>query len=166
MRRLVTLLAFLLFASTAQAAPASPASIDALLRVTKAESLMDGMFANIEPVMRQSMARAIQGQPVTAEQQRLLDAMPATLAKVLRDEMSWDKMRPLYVQIYQESFSQDEIDGLLAFYESPAGQAFVAKMPVVMQKSMTVMQARMGPLMDRMRAAMQDAVAEARKTPP
>jgi uncharacterized protein len=61
---------------------------------------------------------------------------------MLREEMTWDKLRPVYVQIYQESFTQEEIDGLIAFYESPAGFAFVEKMPFVMQKSMSIMQSR------------------------
>jgi hypothetical protein len=29
----------------------------------------------------------------------------------MREEMTWDKLRPLYVQIYQKSFTQEEIDG-------------------------------------------------------
>ena len=43
--------------------------------------------------------------------------------------MTWDKLRPLYVRIYQESFTQEEIDGLIVFYESPAGIAFVERWP-------------------------------------
>ena len=78
----------------------------------------------------------------------------------MREEMTWDKLRPLYVQIYQESFTQEEIDGLIAFYESPAGVAFVEKMPFVMQKSMSIMQSRMAPMMEKMKAAIKEAIAE------
>ncbi len=34
----------------------------------------------------------------------------------------------------------DEIAALLEFYKSPAGQAFVDKMPIVLTKSMTLAQ--------------------------
>ena len=162
MNKFIAFVASVLLVSTAHAAPASQESIDALLVATKAESLVNGMYGNIEQFMRQSMTAAAQGQPISEEQQRILDAVPAKFTKVMREEMSWAKMRPFYVQIYQESFNQEEIEGLLAFYKSPAGQAFVAKMPVVMQKSMEVMQSQMGPLMEKMKAAMQQAVAEAK----
>jgi hypothetical protein len=71
-------------------------------------------------------------------------------------------MRPLYIQIYQESFTQEEIDGLIAFYKSPLGIAFVEKMPLVMQKSMTIMQSRTGPLMEKMKAVIDQAMADAK----
>jgi hypothetical protein len=74
--------------------------------------------------------------------------------------LTWEKLRPLYVQIYQESFTQEEIDGPIAFYESPAGVAFVEKLPFVMQKSMSIMQSRMAPMMEKMKAAMKEAIAE------
>ena len=71
-------------------------------------------------------------------------------------------MRPVYIQIYQESFTQEEIDGMIAFYQSPAGAAFVRKMPVVMEKSMRIMQVRIAPMMERMKAVMAQSIAEAR----
>jgi len=163
MKMLVALAASACLATAAHAAPPSAESVEALLVATRSEALAEGMYANLEQYMRQAMAAATQGQPVTAEQQRVLDAVPAKFSAVIRQEMSWSKMRPLYVQIYQESFSQEEIDGLIAFYRSPAGQAFVAKMPVVMQKSMQLMQTQMGPMMVRMKTAMEEAVAEAKR---
>ena len=41
----------------------------------------------------------------------------------MREEMTWDRLHPLYVRIYQESFTQEEIDGLIVFYESPASRS-------------------------------------------
>lgn len=43
-------------------------------------------------------------------------------------------MEPIQIPIYRETFEQAEIDGLIAFYGSPVGQAFVNKMPTVSQK--------------------------------
>ena len=34
-------------------------------------------------------------------------------------------MKDRYVQVYRETFSQEEIDGLIAFYQTPVGQYFV-----------------------------------------
>jgi hypothetical protein len=164
MSRAITLLASLAFASVVHCAPPTPDSIETLLAMTKAEEHANGMFASIDQLMRQSMATAVQGRQLSAEQQRVVDATRAKIVQVLREEMAWEKMRPLFIQIYQESFTQDEIDGLIAFYQSPAGVAFVEKMPVVMQKSMSIMQSRMAPIMEKMKVAMQQAIAEAKTT--
>ena len=71
-------------------------------------------------------------------------------------------MKPLYVQLYRDTFEQEEVDGLLAFYASPTGQAFVNKMPMVMQKSMALSQSLMQSIIPKMTAAMKDAMAEAK----
>jgi hypothetical protein len=160
MVKLITLLASLIFASLAHCAPASLESIDRLVADTKLEKLFDTMSTNVDQVMRRSMEASTQGQQLSPAQRRVIDATAAKFVQVMREEMTWDKMRPLYVQIYQESFTQEEIDGLIAFYESPAGVAFVEKMPFVMQKSMSIMQSRMAPMLEKMKAAMKEAIAE------
>nr|WP_276510032.1 DUF2059 domain-containing protein [Niveibacterium umoris] len=52
----------------------------------------------------------------------------------------------MFLDIYQKTFTQKEVDGMLSFYKSPAGQAVIKKMPQVMQASMQIMQARMSKL--------------------
>jgi len=116
---------------------------------------MDSMYAGMEQMMRQ-------GKPLSAEQQRVLDGFATRFAAVMREDMSWQKMRPLYVQLYRDSFDQEEIDGMLAFYASPAGLAVVNKMPVVMQKSMALSQSLMQSFIPKMTAAMKDAMTEAK----
>jgi hypothetical protein len=164
MLKVITLLALLACASIVHCAPPSADSIDALLAATRAEKNVDLMLANVDQIMRQSMAAAAKGNTLSAKQQRDIDTTLAKLVQVLHEELAWDKMRPLYVQLYQETFTQEEIDGLLAFYKSPTGVAFVEKMPVVMQKSMSIMQARIVPIMEKMKAATQQAIDED-KTP-
>ncbi|MBP6898620.1 MAG: DUF2059 domain-containing protein [Burkholderiaceae bacterium] len=168
MRRLAACLLLALSTSAwAQNGAPSDASIDTLLAVTKAESMLDGLYANLEQQMRQAMVQGVaasaQGKPLTAEQQRVLEAAPVKFARVMREELSWASIKPMQVQIYRESFTQAEIDGLIEFYRSPAGQAFVAKMPVVLNKSMQLMQQRMPAMMSRLQAAMQEVIAEAAK---
>lgn len=160
MRQFTAFFACIAFSCAAHCAPPSEASIHTLLAVTKTETVMDGLFANMEQSMRQSMAAAIPRDRLSAQQLRIVDATPARFIQVMRDEMSWPRMRPVYVQIYQESFTQEEIDGMIAFYQSPAGAAFVRKMPVVMERSMSIMRVRIAPMVERMNAVMAQAIAE------
>jgi uncharacterized protein len=160
MLKVIALLAFLGFASMAQAEPPTLESIDALLKAARTEKLLDTMLANVDQSMRQSMATVAQGQQLTAQQQQVIDAARDSIVRVLREEITWDKMRPIYIQTYQETFTQEEVDGLIAFYNSPAGIAYVEKMPMVLQKTMAITRSRMAPMMEKMKAAMQQAVAD------
>lgn len=160
MRKFLVLIAIWVATGWAQAAPPSTESIEALLTITKSERLMDSAYANLEPVMRQSMAQALKDKHLNAAQQKIIDSAPARFAAVFREEMTFAKLKPLMVQMYQESFSQEEIDGLASFYKSPAGVAMIEKMPIVMQKTMTMMQTMMPPMLERFGAVMEALLNE------
>ncbi len=144
----------------AQAAPPSEASITELLRLTKADSMVDGMLSSMEQNIRQGMQQAAAGKPLSVEQHRMMELAPGKLTALVRDELSWDKLKPIYIQVYVETFEQAEVDGLIAFYRSPVGQSFVNKMPVVMQKSMAITQQRMQAFGPRMEAAMAELMEQ------
>jgi uncharacterized protein len=164
MRRF-SFLFFAVFLSTAvHAATPSDASIDDLLVSMKTEQTLQAIYPTIDKIMRQSVATATKGQTLSAKQQQVLDTLATKAVQVMRQEMSWETMRPLYIEVYRDSFTQEEVDGLTAFYKSPAGAAYVEKMPMVMQKSMALMQARMGPMMARMQTALQQALVEAKNS--
>ncbi len=163
MRQAIAIL-LLLLSSVLTCAAAQPTSesIETLLTLTKTEALIESVYGNVEQAMRQGMAQAVAGKNLSAEQQRSLEATPKRFVTIMREELSWESLKPMYIEIYRDSFTQEEIDGLIAFYQSPVGMAFVNKMPIVMQKSMTSMQARMQPMMEKMKAAMRQALEDAK----
>jgi hypothetical protein len=150
----------LLVCSAARAAAPTSESIEKLLVVTNSEKMVGAIQGQVEQAMKAGMAQAFRNQKMDADAQQLADALGKRMTAELQDELSWDKLKPIYVQVYSETFTQEEIDGLIAFYESAAGKAFVAKMPIVMQKTMGLMQQRMGPMMQKMQKAIQDTVQE------
>jgi len=162
MQKILVLIAALLFSTVLHAATPSEASLDELMAAIRVEKMLDNLYPAMEQSMRQSAAAMTKGQNFTPKQQAAMDAFVTKMMTAVREEISWPKMRPIYVQIYQETFTQEEVDGLIAFYKSPAGIAYVNKLPVVMQKSMSLMQQRMGPMMEKMNAAMKQAVADAK----
>jgi uncharacterized protein len=159
MRKFLTLAAIFV-AFQAYAVPASQESVENLLTVMKTESMMESMYGSVEQMMRQGMKQSVQGKPLTAEQQRFFDSVPTKFVAVMRQEFNWEKIKSMYVQLYRDTFEQNEVDDLITFYASPAGQAFVNKMPVVMQKSLALTQSLMQSLMPKMTAAINDAMAE------
>ena len=151
-----------LMSLTAHAAPPSDASIATLLSVTQSDKMLETMYANMEQMIRQGMQQATAGKVLTDEQKRVMDLAPARLAKVMREEITWASMEPMIVKVYRETFDQTEIDGLIAFYQSPVGQSFVTKMPQVMQRSMEASQAQLQAFMPKLQAAMRDVMKEAK----
>jgi hypothetical protein len=140
--------------------PPSEASIKQLLEVGQAHKLVDTMSAQMLGYMKQIMQQATQGERVTPEIQKHIDSLEAEITAALKEVLDWNKLEPMYVRVYQKSFTQGEVDGLIAFYKTPIGQALLTKMPAVMQNTLNEMQQMMQPMMQRMQRMQQDVVAE------
>ena len=157
----VFLAAALAFATTSlQAAPPSDASINKLLEVSKAGKLMDSVWAQMDGFMKTSMQQVTKGKPLSADEQAIMDKQQAKIIAVMKDELSWAKIKDGFVQVYRETFSQEEIDGIIAFYQSPAGQAFIDKQPALMKNTMAFMQQRMGPIMQKIQQRAEETAKE------
>jgi uncharacterized protein len=79
---------------------------------------------------------------------------------MIKEVLYWNKLEPVYVRVYQKTFTQGEVDGLTAFYKTPTGQALLTKMPAVMQNTLNEMQQMIQPMMQRIQHMQQEVVAE------
>ena len=140
--------------------PPTEASIRQLLEVAQARKLVDSVMAQMDNLMQQTIAQATKGQQISPKVQNDIDRRRAELAALMKDVLDWKKLEPMYVRIYQKTFTQQEVDGMIAFYKTPAGQAVMSKMPTAMQNSIDEMQASMAPVMQKMQQMQQEVVAE------
>lgn len=76
--------------------------------------------------------------------------------------LTWSDLEPAMVKIYQDNFTQEDINGLIAFYKTPPGKTTIEKMPVVMQQSMAVGQDAMMKVMPELTEVMKGFVSELR----
>jgi len=118
--------------SAPPAPPVSEASIKQLLEVAQAHKLIDSVMAQMETLMQQSIAQATRGQQIPAKVQKDIDQRHAEVVTMMKELLDWKKLEPMYVRIYQKTFTHAEIDGMIAFYKTPAGQAVISKMPSAM----------------------------------
>ena len=116
-------------------------------------------MAQMDNLMQQTIAQATQGQKIPPKVQKDIDQRRGEIIAMMKELLDWTKLEPLYVRVYQKTFSQQEVDGMIAFYKTPAGQAVIAKMPTVMQNTIEEMQQMMGPVMQKMQKMQQDVVA-------
>ena len=133
--------------------PTKEAKIDRILTLMKAEALTDQVFEQMKAVTA-SMVPA----DATEKQRAHAQELDAKLMDLVKAQMSWDKIRPEYVKLYSETFSDGEIDGMLAFYQSPAGRAMLEKMPVLVSKTMALAQSRMAPLLPEIQRLAKEAM--------
>jgi uncharacterized protein len=136
------------------------ASIRQLLEVAQAHKLVDSVMAQMDSLLQQTIAQATKGQPIPDKVQKDIDQRRTEVLTMMKDLLDWKKLEPMYVRIYQKTFTQQEIDGMIAFYKTPAGQAVITKMPAAMQNTIDEMQQMMGPVMQKMQQMQRDVAAE------
>jgi hypothetical protein len=150
----------------APATPPSETSIKQLLEVAQARKLIDSVMMQTDEFMTEAIRQATQGQQIPAKVQKDIDKREAELAAFMKELLDWNKLEPIYVRIYQKTFSQQEVDGMIAFYKTPAGQAVISKMPAAMQNTMNEMQTMMGPVMQKIQRMQQEVLAEIKAEKP
>jgi hypothetical protein len=133
--------------------------IEEMLDLTHADHLIQQVIATMRPMMLEQMKKANlpdNAQAASTEiQQRLMDW--------LQNQLSWDRLKPAYMKIYAETFTEQEIGQIVDFYKSPGGQAMLSKMPQLMQKSMTVTQEMMRDSMPEITKIIQDVAQKYKK---
>ena len=137
---LIPLLLGLAFAGNVEAAPPTPAQIDRLLQTMDAQKVIDQMVPAMMQATRTQMEQLLdRNQASQADRDRMQRILAAQEASV-RDMLSWDKLKPLYVRVYSDTMTADEVLAMTRFYESPEGRSVMQKMPQILQRTMQEMQ--------------------------
>ncbi|MCJ8146486.1 DUF2059 domain-containing protein [Acinetobacter sp. A3.8] len=149
---------------TAMAMPASDASVKELLKMTNSEQMMDHMNAHMQNIISQSIQQVQkqQGEVLSDAQVEIVHKYSKKVADIMAKGMKWSDIEPAILKIYQDNFTQEDINGLIAFYKSPVGQKTIEKMPVVMQQSMTAGQEAMMKVMPELTDEMKGFMSELR----
>ena len=127
------------------------AKIERILTLTKADAMMDQAFNQMKGMIGSQIPRGTPEQQVKAQEieQKVMD--------LIKERMGGERMRREFVKIYDELFSDEEIDGILAFYQSPAGRATLERMPQLMSKAMAFAQAQMADLLPEIQRITREA---------
>jgi hypothetical protein len=128
------------------------AKIERLLDAMNADATINQLFEQIK-----TMTAAQMPPGATPEQTAKAREVQDKILDLVKSRISWDKMRPSYIKLYSETFSEEEIGGMLAFYESPAGRAMLAKMPTLLTKLIEVAQAQMNDLQPEIQRIMRES---------
>ena len=135
---------------------ASPVRADEASKSAKAEELLqltqgDQMMKMMEPMMKGMLAQMDKDMP--AEQRAKVGEMQGKMMALVA--ASLNKVKPALAKVYTDTYTEEELDGILAFYKSPSGKAFIQKMPEMMQRLMPVMMQMMGDLQPEIKTMME-----------
>ncbi|MGA2598112.1 MAG: DUF2059 domain-containing protein [Bryobacteraceae bacterium] len=117
------------------------------------KEMMDQMSQMVIGQVKQQMEK--QGPVSDAEMAKMEDRQKRLFALVA-EKTSWRNMKPVFIKAYADTFTETELDGIIAFYATPAGRAMVAKQPALNTKIMGSVQAQMQDLMPKIEAIMKD----------
>jgi len=154
------LLCSLAAAFAAEAPPPSDASIRELIAVTRVQEQMKTASVQADQMMQASMTQALQDKQVTDEQRKILEEMRTKTRGLLDEALNWKELEVSITDIYKRSFTQREVDGMLAFYKTEAGQAVISKMPVIAQNTMQAMQGRLAVLLPKIQKLQEEMLAK------
>ena len=141
MRRTILLLMLVALSSSVSADESSrKAAALKLLEVSRAAEMVETVYDSMQPQF-EAMAEQI---GVDEAQRPIFDRHMARVFEVLREELNWEKMEPYMIDAYAEVYTEQELLGLVDFYESPLGQKFMTKMPEMMTVTMEMTQTMMG----------------------
>lgn len=135
MRRLAArLLPFaLLWSGGVAAAPPTEAQVERLLNLLDVPQLIDQMLlVQMQEGARIGAERGL-GPDATPEQRTKLEHVLEGQQRSLRETLDWDRLRPMYVRVYAQTFTAEEVDAMIAFYGSETGRGIRAKLPRAMQ---------------------------------
>jgi uncharacterized protein len=122
-------------AAAQQPAPPSDESLRQLFELTHVSRILDTYMTTVDSGMQAGMRAALAGHEPNARQQQIIDDMRSQIVRALRDTLSWQKLEPLFLDIYRRNFTQQEVNDMLTFYRTPTGRSVVDKLPTTMQQA-------------------------------
>lgn len=77
--------------------------------------------------------------------------------------MSWDAFKTDVIKVYQETFTQEELQGMISFYKTPLGQSLIKKEPQVQKKVMVLTIANMQKNMPELQKSIMESMKQEKK---
>jgi hypothetical protein len=163
-RPLLAAVAALLIAATVMAEDAKPGeeSVKQLLEVMKVSRIVDNYVAQIDATVRSQMQQALSAAALSPAQQKVIDTLGVKVMAVTQKQINWAQVEPQLIEAYRNTFTQREIDGMLDYYRSAAGQAELTKQPRVQQQGLQFMQQRLIALSPQITQLEKEAIAQLR----
>ena len=133
---ILTVLLFTLTSATYAGDFQKRENIERLLKLTNVDEIVDVMYSQVE----QMMVGVGEQLGVKPTEQKYLDEYFLKITKLMKEDMSWEKMKEPIIQVYMDNFNEEEVQDMVIFYSSKSGKSVVKKLPKIMQDSIHISQ--------------------------
>jgi hypothetical protein len=142
--RTIAMLVLILIPTFVAADEASKtAKVEQLMLLSNAEQAIKVVF---EQMKSAQIAQLRKNVDVQTQDTSAAEEIQTRIMDLIAKNMSFEKLKPTMVKAYMEVFTEDEIDGILGFYQSPAGRAMLQKSPQLMIRMIGATQQQSGDL--------------------
>ncbi len=128
------------------------AKVKELFTLTHLDRSLDRMRSSMEQQVQLTAKNAPGTEQMTPEKKKIQQEFVDNSMKVVDQDFGWAVLEPAYVKLYSDTYTEQELDGILAFYKSPAGQAMLTKTPQVSAGVMEIVHGHMGDFQPKMQS--------------
>ncbi|WP_295462124.1 DUF2059 domain-containing protein [uncultured Pseudomonas sp.] len=114
------------------------ADAERFLKLANADKLTTPVYAQVQQLFAQHFAQA-----KAPGKKAVLESYTARANQALDSTIGWDKIKPDMVKLYTDTFTEDELEGLIKFYQSDLGKKMLATLPRLSAQSAELTQAKL-----------------------
>ena len=130
------------------------AKVEEMLTASKVDTITKQMLGNVPERVKQAASRQLYVQNATTpEQKKITQDYLNQMGTIAQKGASWDAVHPKLVALYMQAYTEPELDGILAFYKTPPGQALIAKTPELSGQTIQVLQSTVNQMEPDFKAA-------------
>jgi hypothetical protein len=111
-------------------------SVEELLALSKADAALDAAYGQMDQLFV-NMGKQLGVKP---EEQEMFDKFMLKMASLMKEEMSWDKMKGPMIEIYLKHYTEKEVQDMITFYKSESGRSMISKQADVAKDTMMLSQ--------------------------
>jgi hypothetical protein len=141
------------------------AKVKELFAVMHMDHNLDRMRAAMQQQVQSTAKNAPGTEQMTPEKKKIQQEYVDNSMKVVDENFGWTVLEPAYVKLYADTYTEAELDGILAFYKSPVGEAMLTKTPQLSAGVMEIVHGHMGDFQPKMQA-LQELYVKAMAPPP
>jgi hypothetical protein len=144
----------------ARGGPPSDESLLKMLNSLQIQATLDQTVMQLDAGMKKGLKQLVAGKELSPLQTAELGQLQTRMSATIRDELAFAKVKDIYLQVYRDTFTQEEVNGINVFVATPAGKAMIEKLPRATNKANSLLQARMTPIAQKVRAMQLEFIKE------
>jgi len=106
------------------------AALKLVSRIESKEAMLAAFSSVIEPMTKQMEQNGVPAAAIKEVREAVVDWF--------NKEVNFETIAPKMAELYMQEFSEEELNKVIAFYDTPVGKKLLLKLPTLMQKGAAV----------------------------